>query len=672
MLAALAAALSLASSLTIDVPYLPQTDALCGGAAAAMVFRYWGDAHADPQQFASLIERRRGVAGIANDVLVNAIRSRGWRIEPLTNASGPVSSLEALRKRLAAAQPVIVLLADRGDQYHYVVVSGLSDDAVVIHDPSWGPSRTIKVDRFTALWNASHNWAVVILPGDRPLTGNASPAANLAERPPLGTADPCDAAVADAVKEVQARGMSQADTVLGSLRPRCAQSPAFMRELAGFRFVQKKWDESESLARSVLERVPRDEYASSVLGAALFMQERPVAALRAWNAVDQPRLDSIRISGLTHSRYQTIVESIGLRQGVLLTADEFVRAGHRLEDLPDRASSRLSLRPGEDGFASVDVAIAERSGLPRGYADWAATGARAAIEREAAVAIPGGTGHGEVWTASWRWWADRPRVAVGFAAPRFAGLPGVWRVDGSWQAETYLRPDTNDVRESRTRGTLTVSDWIGPRLRYAIRSGVDAWTSARKAALVGASLEQRLLDDRLAIGGDATTWVPIGSDDRNYGFSALAVHARMRTLAPRTWAYDVTAGAVRVGESAPLAEWGGAGEGRARANLLRAHPLLDGGALDVSGNSQFGRTLRYASAEGQRWVGGLPLVRIALAAFVDVAQASRRVIATDGVTQTDVGAGARLRVPGAQGLLRIDVAHGLRDGATALTIGWMY
>jgi hypothetical protein len=39
MIAALAAALSLAASLAIDVPYLPQTDALCGGAAAAMVFR---------------------------------------------------------------------------------------------------------------------------------------------------------------------------------------------------------------------------------------------------------------------------------------------------------------------------------------------------------------------------------------------------------------------------------------------------------------------------------------------------------------------------------------------------------------------------------------------------------------------------------------------------------
>ena len=44
------AALSLTASLTAQVPYLPQTNDQCGGAAVAMVFRYWGDAHADPRQ----------------------------------------------------------------------------------------------------------------------------------------------------------------------------------------------------------------------------------------------------------------------------------------------------------------------------------------------------------------------------------------------------------------------------------------------------------------------------------------------------------------------------------------------------------------------------------------------------------------------------------------------
>ena len=67
---------TLAVALSLTVPYLPQTDALCGGAATAMVFRYWGDAHADVAQFAPLVDKHAG--GIADDVLVKAIEDRGW------------------------------------------------------------------------------------------------------------------------------------------------------------------------------------------------------------------------------------------------------------------------------------------------------------------------------------------------------------------------------------------------------------------------------------------------------------------------------------------------------------------------------------------------------------------------------------------------------------------
>jgi hypothetical protein len=38
----------------------------------------------------------------------------------------------------------------------------------------------------------------------------------------------------------------------------------------------------------------------------------------------------------------------------------------------------------------------------------------------------------------------------------------------------------------------------------------------------------------------------------------------------------------------------------------------------------------------------------------------------------DLGAGVRIRVPGWQSTLRVDVAHGLRDGRHALTFGWLF
>src|SRR5712671_1020868 len=143
---------TLAVALSLTVPYLPQTDALCGGAAAAMVFRYWGDTHADIEQFAPLVDRRAG--GIADDVLVRAIEERGWRPRRF------VGSVRLLAEQIENSRPVIILLADRSQKRgrptfpvdHYLVVTGVEEDAIVVHDPAWGPARRIAVADLMRAW----------------------------------------------------------------------------------------------------------------------------------------------------------------------------------------------------------------------------------------------------------------------------------------------------------------------------------------------------------------------------------------------------------------------------------------------------------------------------------------------------------------------------------------
>src|SRR6266566_4359608 len=77
--------------LMLDVPYLHQTEAMCGGAAVAMVFRYWGDSHAGIDEFDPIVDRRSG--GIATTRLVDAVETRRWRIE----TERAVDSVNALR-----------------------------------------------------------------------------------------------------------------------------------------------------------------------------------------------------------------------------------------------------------------------------------------------------------------------------------------------------------------------------------------------------------------------------------------------------------------------------------------------------------------------------------------------------------------------------------------------
>src|SRR5438445_5802687 len=143
-------------AIALDVPYLPQTEAMCGGAAAAMVLRYWGDAHAGVQQFDALVDRRAG--GIATTTLVAAVEQRQWR------TFRTAASVDALRDELRARRPVIVLLQDRPHRYHYVVVIGAGADRFVVHDPAWGPSRRLAAPELMRRWQAAKFWSLVIVP----------------------------------------------------------------------------------------------------------------------------------------------------------------------------------------------------------------------------------------------------------------------------------------------------------------------------------------------------------------------------------------------------------------------------------------------------------------------------------------------------------------------------
>ena len=83
-------------------------------------------------------------------------------------------------------------------------------------------------------------------------------------------------------------------------------------------------------------------------------------------------------------------------------------------------------------------------------------------------------------------------------------------------------------------------------------------------------------------------------------------------------------------------------------------------------------SLAYGSAEAQRWFDRPWLAHFGIAGFVDVARAARRAAGDMSPIHVDVGTGIRLRIPGMAGALRIDGAHGLRDGANALTFGWQF
>jgi hypothetical protein len=637
-----------ASSLpSLDVPYLPQTEALCGGASAAMVMRYWGERDVYPDEFAPLVDRSAG--GIRTSALAAALEGRGW-----VAAAGP-GDLAQLAREVERGRPVIALIEDRPGRYHYVVVVSVAGGAVVLHDPARAPSRRLDADAFDAAWSKAGRWMLILLP---PPGGVPKPAP--AERREARHAvRPCPA-VDRGVALAASGDTREARRALEASIAACPDASAPWRELAGLDALEGNWRDAAARAQRAVDIEEGDAHAWRVLATARFVLRDDRAALDAWNRIGEPRADIVDITGLRRTRYLAVSDAIGVEARQLLTAGALRLAERRVRDLPAVAAARVTYRPTGDGRAQVDASIVERDAAPATPVSWLAIGAGALANREAAGTFANVSGGGDAAAVTWRWWEGRPMIGASYAAP---GPWGIWTVGASRETQTFGPRDVEPTEETRTRTGVEIGSWIDERTRIAGGAALERWSGRGRAAAFGAAVVYWPLVDRLALEARATAWRGGAGP-----FSASAVTARFRSTpaqAGSVWLLD--AGYRAASDSSPASVWPGADTGRARDVLLRAHPLLDAGVVT---GGVFGRRVASAGIELQQWLApGRRLLRVAPAAFVDLARATRGLPATDSRLHADAGAGLRISIFGA-GVVRIDVAHGLRDGRNALSIGW--
>jgi predicted double-glycine peptidase len=639
----------------LDVPYLAQSESLCGGAAAAMVMRFWGVTNVYAETFADLVDP--AAAGIHADDLLRALRTRGWGAESFRGDSGSLQ--EALRGR----RPAIVLIEDRPGRFHYVVIVGWSSSRVVVHDPARAPFRVLDERTFIVEWERSGYWTVVPKPPARPTAITAAPTRIPATDSGDGTAVaavPCSGMVDEGVRLANNGALTRARVALEAAASACPQSAAAWRELAGLHAQAAEWGAAASAARQALERDARDAHAARILATALYLQDDADGALDAWNRVGEPVIDLVNIIGLERTRYSVASRTMGLAPQQLLTRASLQAARRKLAELPAAEAARVTFRPAENGRAQVDAVLLERPLLPTSPLAAGVVALRAATDREVGVLMSSPSGGGETWTAAWRWWQHRPRAALGFDAP--APFGGNWGVAAFTERQSYADASTT-VEESRSRAEFHATNWTATGLRWETALGIDRWRESRTAALsIRAGAHQRFAADRASLSASAESWI---AGLRTWTISVRSDwRSRLRN--------DGQVWIARAGEeispsSAPLALWSGGGTGQGRDVLLRAHPLLHDGII----RGVFGAGLTHGGAEWRRWVqpAAKPL-RIAPALFVDLARSTRGLADSDDRWHSDVGGGLRIAIPGS-GVLRLDVARGLRDGRTAFSIGWV-
>jgi hypothetical protein len=636
----------------LNVPYLPQSEALCGGAAIAMVMRYFGATNVYAETFSDLVDRTAG--GIHGRDLLTALEARGW---PAHSFRGDPAIVQS---HLAAGTPIVALIQDRPGRFHYVVVVGWSGGRVIVHDPARAPFRILEEKPFIDAWSQSDRWILVTTAPASSLSSSSSPAVATAGHGAVSkAAAPCASMVDEGVRLSGIGDLEAARRLLEVAAAACPDSPAPWREMAGIHALKEEWRGAADDARHALANDPGDPLASRILATSLFVAGDPDAALTAWNNVGEPVIDLVNVTGLERTRYLVVARQMALRPRELLTRAALDAGRRRLAELPAAQTTRVSYRPGENGRAQVDAVVLERPMLPVGVIPLAAVAVHAISDREVAGKVASPTGGGELWTASWRWWRHRPRVAVGLAVP--APFGGIWRVDGFAERQSY--GSTNAVvEESRRRVTLQVSDWTQAGIRWQVDAGVDSWGPSTRAISVGLSAERRLDADRLSLEARGAAW---GGGVRTWNFGLRGEWRSVARNAGDVWigraGLDVTA------DDAPMALWTGAGTGQGRDILLRAHPLLHDGIIR---DGVFGRRLVHGGAEWRHWLRGRKTpIHVAPAVFIDAARAGSVLPGADRRAQLDAGAGVRIALPGA-GVVRIDAGRGIRDGSNALSIGW--
>jgi hypothetical protein len=650
------------------VPYLTQTEQLCGGAAVAMVLRYWGDRDTVAQDFSPLVEPAAG--GIRTTRLAAAVRDRGWQIRVLTGGS----SEDTVRAELMAAHPVIALIEDRPRIYHYVVVAGVTPQDVVIHDPARWPYRVMARAEFDRRSAAAGHWLMVILPG---ATGPADHAGVLATSPAadahppdaaLEPTTPCTALVAASVSAAGTGDLTAAERGLLSAVLRCPDDGSGWRELAGLRFVQKRYADASDLARraAVLDR--DDGEAWRLLGSALYLRDNLTGALEAWNHVGEPHVDVINVEGLTRTRYPVAVGITGLESRQILTPGAFRLAARRLGELPSAAATGLRYRPLDGGKAAVDVTVVERSVLPRGWLGWGTLGITSGFRREIRLDVSSPARDGDVWVGAYRWAHNRPRVTFGLSVPPRHGLPAVLDMDAFWERQSYATAaiGADPLVEERRRGAVHLSNWATDWLYWRAGGAVDR-IADRHYVAADARIVAHWAGDRLAAIGGAARWLPTSGGP---AFSTLEVSGAWRTTTqPMTRVFSARAGLQVATADAPLAVWPMAGSSDSRGVLLRGHTLFDDGVIT---SPAVGRRLIFGTAEYAHPIYVSAYGSMAVAGFVDAARASRRLgQLTDTPLHVDVGTGLRIATPAIGGQIRLDVGLGVRDHAAKLSAGYV-
>jgi len=389
-----------------------------------------------------------------------------------------------------------------------------------------------------------------------------------------------------------------------------------------------------------------------------------------------PRRFNVTFNGLDRIRPSLVASIADLDPTEPATRSEVERAARRIDSIPGVSSTRVVYLPSENGSAAVNVEITERSRVPRGFAGWATVGGGGALSDEARVDFANLPSYGEVWAIGYRWSRPRERVMARLEVP-VRHVPGIVSIEGLIERQTYrpaiagiafagTRLEGEDLVQRRRRIGVQVSDWATGSWRWMSGAAFDS-IGERPYLGVDAGLDRRAAGDHVSLLVETGFWSPLAEGDRFASAMTILAWRSSTEEAPISFYGELGMSAVTA--HTPLAIWPGSHTSAERGGSLRAHPLRES---DVISGDVFGRRVMFGSITSEQLLKVTPFGRLSVAEFIDTGRAWQRLPGLPASPfHVDIGLGIRLAGSKAGGTVRLDIAHGMRDGRNHFSAGFV-
>jgi len=154
----------------------------------------------------------------------------------------------------------------------------------------------------------------------------------------------------------------EARKVLLSGRRLAPRDKRFPLELAGVAFKQRDYPEAAAWLRRGLRIDPSDAYANDFLGTVYFLQGNLEGALKYWNRVNKPQIESVKTEHPLQIRPALLDRALTFAPASPLLLSELLSSRARVEGLGVFVAPDFQLAAREDGKFDVILNLQERNG----------------------------------------------------------------------------------------------------------------------------------------------------------------------------------------------------------------------------------------------------------------------------------------------------------------------